>query len=146
VRTAYLLLALAGGAMLPVQAGINAQLARWVESPVRATLISFAVGTVALLAVTLAAYRSWPDGGVGGAPWWVWTGGFLGAFYVFSSIASAPRLGAATLIGALLAGQAVAALAVDHFGWVGFPEDPVTVAKVLGLALIASGLLVIRFA
>jgi transporter family-2 protein len=146
VKSGYLLLALAGGAMLPVQAGINAQLARWIDSPVRAALVSFAVGTAALLLLTLAAYRAWPEDGVGAAPWWVWTGGLLGAFYVFASIAAAPKLGAATLIGAILAGQAVAALVVDNFGWVGFDESPITVAKVLGLALIAAGLVVIRFA
>lgn len=144
VRTGYLLLALAGGAMLPLQAGINAQLARWIDGPVRAALVSFAVGALALLAITLVADRGWPADDLGGAPWWVWTGGFLGAFYVFTSIAAAPRLGAAALIGAILAGQAVAALAVDHFGWVGFPESPVTPAKVLGLALVAGGLLVMR--
>ena len=145
VKAGYLLLALAGGAMLPVQAGINAQLARWVDSPVRAALISFGVGTAALLLLTLAAYRAWPEGGAGGAPWWVWTGGLLGAFYVFASIAAAPKLGAATRIGGILAGQAVAALVVDHFGWVGFEESPITLPRVLGLSLIAAGLLVIRF-
>src|SRR5919108_469601 len=60
------------------------------------------------------------EGGPPAAPWWVWIGGALGAFYVAASIVTAPRLGAATLIALVVAGQAVASLLIDQFGWVGF--------------------------
>jgi uncharacterized membrane protein YdcZ (DUF606 family) len=56
----YLLFAFAAGAMLPIQFGINAQLAHWIDSPLRATLVSFVVGTVALLVAALAFARGWP--------------------------------------------------------------------------------------
>ncbi len=46
--------------------------------------------------------------------------------YVLGSIVAAPCLGAVTLVGLILAGQAVASLLVDHFGWVGFDEHPAT--------------------
>ena len=141
----YLLFALLAGAMLPFQFGINAQLATWLDSPLRATLVSFAVGTLALLAVMLAAYRNWPSTEkIGGAPWWVWIGGFLGAFYVLGSVVTAPKLGAATLVAMILAGQAVASLLVDHFGWVGFEENPVTPGRLGGMALVAVGVALVR--
>jgi len=54
----YLLFGFVAGAMLPIQFGINAQLATWVDSPLRATLISFAVGTAALFVVMLAVSRA----------------------------------------------------------------------------------------
>ncbi len=131
--------------MLPFQAGINARLAAFVDSPVRAALVSFAVGTVALLALTLAFFRGWPGAvRLAEAPWWAWLGGLLGAFYVAGSIVVAPRLGAVTLVAVLLAGQGVASLLVDHFGWVGFDEQPVTLGRVVGLALLASGVALIR--
>ena len=44
----YLVFALAAGAMLPIQFGINAQLAAWVGSPVRAAFVSFVVGALGL--------------------------------------------------------------------------------------------------
>ena len=53
----YLLFGFAAGAMLPVQFGINAQLAEWVGSPLRATLVSFVVGTLALAAAMLVVAR-----------------------------------------------------------------------------------------
>jgi transporter family-2 protein len=141
----YLVFALLAGAMLPFQFGINAQLATWLGSPVRATLVSFAVGTLALAAVTLAAFRNLPSTErIGGAPWWVWVGGLLGAFYVLGSIVTAPKLGAATLVAMILAGQAIASLLVDHFGWVGFEENPVTPGRLLGMALVAAGVALVR--
>jgi transporter family-2 protein len=143
----YLLFGFAAGAMLPIQFGINAQLASWLDSPLRATLVSFAVGTLALFFVMVAAYRDWPGAErIGDAPWWVWAGGLLGAFYVLGSVVTAPKLGAATLVAVILAGQAVASLLVDHFGWVGFEENPITPGRLLGVALVAAGVALVRWA
>lgn len=143
----YFAFALTAGMMLPFQFGINAQLAQWVGGPVRASLLSFAVGTLALLALTIAFYRGWPGSDqVSGAPWWVWVGGLLGAFYVVGSVVTAPRLGAATLVALILAGQAIASLLVDQFGWVGFPEHPVTPGRLAGVVLVAAGVALVRFA
>ena len=90
----YYLFAVAAGAMLPIQFGINAQLASWVGSPLRATLVSFVVGAAVLLVATLVFARSVSGGReLDAAPWWVWLGGFLGAFYVLGSVVTAPKLG-----------------------------------------------------
>jgi transporter family-2 protein len=139
----YLLFALAAGAMLPIQFGINAQLAEWLGGSVRAAFVSFVVGATALLVAVLVASRGWPDR-AGDAPWWVWTGGLLGAFYVLGSIVTAPKLGAATLVALILAGQALASLAVDHFGWVGFDEQPITLLRVVGMLVLAGGVVLVR--
>jgi transporter family-2 protein len=142
---AFLLLALAAGAMLPFQAGINAQLATYVGSPLRAAFVSFGVGTLVLLVVVALFARGVPTGErLAGAPWWTWIGGALGAFYVGGSIAAAPRLGAVTLIGAVLAGQALASVVIDHFGMVGFEEHPASLGRLAGLALIVLGVLLVR--
>ena len=53
----FVILALAAGAALPVQAGINARLATFVGGPLRASMISFAVGTLALALLALVATR-----------------------------------------------------------------------------------------
>lgn len=138
-------LAIVAGAMIPFQAGVNVALSRFVGGPSRAALISFAVGTVALLVVSVLATRGLPTlNRASDAPWWVWIGGLLGAFYVFGSIVSAPRLGAVTLIAAVFAGQAVASLVIDHYGWVGFPEQAISPARLAGIGLLAAGLALVR--
>jgi bacterial/archaeal transporter family-2 protein len=145
VLWAYLLLAFAAGVMLPFQAGVNAELAQWVNSPFRAAFVSFLVGTLVLLVVSVLVFKPLPSWTrLGDAPWWVWIGGALGAFYVAGSIVSAPKLGAATLIALVVAGQALASLAVDHFGWVGFDENPISLGRIGGMVLIAAGVVLVR--
>jgi transporter family-2 protein len=72
-------------------------------------------------------------------------GGCFGAFYILGSVVSAPKLGAAALFAFILFGHAVASLAVDHLGWVGFEENPITPGRLLGLALVAAGVAAVRF-
>ena len=82
---------------------------------------------------------------LGNAPWWVWVGGAFGAFYVAGSIVAAPRLGAAALIAVIVAGQSLASVVVDHFGWVGFEPKHVSAGRIGGMALVLAGAALVRF-
>jgi bacterial/archaeal transporter family-2 protein len=143
----YLALAFAAGACVAFQAGVNAQLSRWVESPLRAAFVSFVVGTIALLFVTLVAVRkAYPSTSrLGDAPWWVWIGGLLGAFYVVVAIVAAPKLGAAALLSSVVAGQMIASVVVDEYGWVGFPERHISPGRIAGIVLVGSGVALVRY-
>lgn len=114
-------LALIGGMALPTQFAVNSQLRGVVGGPVVAGAVSFIVGAVALtIAALLIITRASPQlVGVSEAPWWVWTGGLLGAGYVVSSIILTPRLGAAATVGFFLAGQMIASIVIDHLGLLG---------------------------
>ena len=74
----------------------------------------------------------------------MWLGGALGAFYVVGSIVSAPKLGAATLIALVVAGQGMASLLVDHFGWVGFEAKHISVGRLVGMGLLGAGVVLVR--
>jgi len=139
----YILLVLLGGATLPIQAGVNARLADWLGSPLRASFVSFAVGALVLLLAVLLAARA-VQTGEGDVPWWAWTGGALGAFYVVGAVVSAPRLGAAAFVAVLLTGQTVASLLADQFGWVGYEQRDITPGRIAGVALLAAGVLLVR--
>jgi bacterial/archaeal transporter family-2 protein len=142
---AYLLFAFAAGVVLPLQAGINAELADWLHSPIRAAFVSFLVGSLLLAVAAALVFRPLPSWSrLGHAPWWVWLGGALGAFYVVGSIVSAPKLGAATLIGLIVAGQAMASVIVDHFGWVGFEPKPISAGRLVGMGLVGAGVVLAR--
>lgn len=140
------LLAVAAGVCVPTQAGINTRLSLWTRSPVMAAAISFLVGTVVLCGYLLAQrlplppLRSVPE-----QPWWLWSGGALGAFFVAVTIYLAPRLGATTMLAWLLAGQMIAALLLDHFGLLGFPLHPLSIGRVAGILLLLAGALMVRF-
>jgi len=141
------LAALMGGMLISVQAGINAQLSRSLGMPLGAATISFAVGLVALLGVgligrvglpSLQALRAVP-------PHLLFTGGLLGATFVFGSIMLAPRLGAGALVALVVTGQLLTALVLDHFGLVGFPEHALSPGRALGAVLLIAGVVLVRF-
>jgi len=141
----YILFAVIAGACAPTQAGINAQLRIFTEDPVTAAFISFAVGTAGLFFYALMLRIPWPAfQTLTQLPWWLWSGGLLGAFLVVVTILLVPKLGAATLMGCMIAGQMLASLLLDHYGIVGYPVHPATVWRVIGVALVVSGVVMIK--
>jgi transporter family-2 protein len=145
VEIVLVVVALLAGAGLPVQAGTNAVMGRYVGRPEWAAFLNFAVGLVALGA-WLAALRLAPPPtlALARAPWWAWTGGFLGAFYVSAIVLLTPRLGVQATLALAVAGQLVVALALDHFGALGLEIRPVTPSKLLGVALLVVSVVLIR--
>jgi transporter family-2 protein len=141
----YVLFAMAAGAMMPVQAGINLRLRGSLGDPVWAAAVSFGVGTVALLAYLLVTRTPAPSFGMAAsAPAWAWTGGALGAFFVFATIVLAGQIGAASMMAWLLAGQLIAALALDHFGVVGYQVHTVSWPRVFGVCLLLAGAVLVN--
>ena len=133
------------GLVLPLQAGINAQLRIGIGHPVLAALVSFSVGTAALALFAIGLRAPVPvSGSLSRIPWWQWTGGLLGAGYIAAAVVLAPRLGAATLVAAVVAGQMIASLLLDHFGWVGFTQHAISGPRVLGAALVICGVVLIQ--
>lgn len=136
----YILLALIGGMAIASQAPINARLREIVVSPVMSALISFAIGTLALFIMYLTGFAGPASfDRILKMPWWYWVGGVLGAFYVFTALTSVSKLGAATVVSLVIVGQLVAALAIDSFGLFGMPVIPISMQRVLGLALLIVG-------
>lgn len=141
----YLLMALLAGAMLPFQAGINSQLARWTNHTVIAGLISFIVGTLAMIAAAAALRPAWPAvGHLAQAPWWSWLGGLLGAYFIAAAIIVVPKLGAALFVAVVVAGQTLVAIILDHFGLLGYAVRPLGVWRIVGVALLLAGVWLIR--
>ena len=139
------LLAMCVGIALPLQAGINAELRVWLGHPVQAALVSFSAGTLALIILVLVLRLPWTAAQpLASAPWWIWFGGLLGVAYVSMTIVLAPRLGAATLLSAAMAGQLMGSLVMDHYGIVGYSVRTISTGRVLGVALLLLGVLLIH--
>jgi transporter family-2 protein len=144
VEILLVVLALAIGAGLPVQAGVNAEMARHGGRPEWAALVNFGVGFVALAGWVLATRALPASGTIGKAPLWAWSGGLLGAFYVSAVVFLVPRLGIALTLGLTVAGQMAGALLLDHAGALGVATRPVTGGRLLGAALLVAGVMLIR--
>lgn len=142
--TLAILAVVLGGALTALQSPTNARLAEAVNSPVNAALISFVVGAIALL-VLAAALQARPDMAATRAlPWHTWLGGLYGAVFVVAAAYAVPKLGVATTITLMVAGQMLISLFLDHFGFMGVPKQPITATRLAGVMMLIGGVLLVR--
>jgi transporter family-2 protein len=73
------------------------------------------------------------------APRWLWLGGVMGVFVVFTITVAAPRIGTTATIGLLIAGQLAMGVVIDRYGLFGLERIPVSWPRVLGIVLLAAG-------
>ena len=139
-------IALALGITAVVQVGINSDLRSLIGNPYQTALISTTVSTVFLIALSTVVYhRPYPDMQVfRDANWWMWTGGVIGALFVAGTAGLVSRLGSSVLFTVIVLGQLLAAAVIDHFGWFGLDEHPVTLPRAAGLGLVIAGAVLVR--
>lgn len=141
----FVILAIVIGSLMPFQAGLNAELTRFLRNPYLGAFISLSVGAMIMSVIILF------NGGFGelkrlaSAPPHLFLGGLLGAIFVGSSLFFIPRMGATAMIAAFITGQLLGSVMVDHFGLMGLAPNPVTITRIMGIILLFAGLfLVIR--
>ncbi len=140
----YVALAMLGGSVMPIQAGFNRELGRHFGSPMLATLNNFAGGTLIMLVACLALAPTPTLAAAASAPWWAWLGGACGVTLVFSSTVAVKHVGSAGLVASLLAGQLICSLVIDQFGLLGHEVRAMTLPRLLGVALLVGGLVLIQ--
>lgn len=146
-RTIYLLAALIGGAILPVQVGLNTLLRRYVGEPMQVTFISYLAGTLASLGICFFARYPLPAAtSLAQTSWWMWIGGCLGTFYVWSTIFATPRIGAALAVALTIAGQMIAALFLDHYGAIGLTKYAASPTRIIGVVFVVLGVSLVAYA
>jgi transporter family-2 protein len=141
-----LLLAVIAGAVVPFQSAINANLGRGLGHPLWATLASLLVSILVLLPIMLAMRVPLPSVAfISKAPLWMWAGGAFGVCFISLALVLLPKLGASGFMALALAGQVVASLVLDHFGWFGLVQRQVSLPRVLGALLLIGGVVLIQF-
>ena len=131
------------GGFIALQAPINSTLGRSIASPLAAASISFAVGTAALVAITLILSGS--AGGFGGVgvarslSWVYLTGGLLGAVYVTTALITVRTLGAGSVTAATVTGQLTTSIVIDRLGVLGLEARPLSWQRIAGVVLLVAG-------
>ena len=138
-----ILTVVAVGGLIPLQAGINASLRASLNSPIFAAITNFGVGG-ALLVLFGSRVTAPSLAEAARTPWWQWVGGSMGAVLVLAGVLLSHRLGAATFVASIILGQLVSSVVLDHFGWAGYAQHSLNGVRVLGLALLAAGVYLIR--
>jgi len=99
-------------------------------------LLSTLIATLALVATTrsVAGFSDAVH-----APAWLWIGGLMGVFIVFTITFSTPRIGATATIGILIAGQLAMGVVIDKWGLFGLEQLDISWPRLLGVLLLAAG-------
>ncbi len=142
-RGLAVLLGVGAGCLVGLQAPINSRLGRSVGTAQAATF-SFLVGTVLLVAIASV----WSGGlgalsKVGQVPWWALVGGALGAVFVTVALVAVRTLGASGFTAVVIAGQLLMSVAIDRFGLVGVAKQPIGATRIIGLALLVAGVVLV---
>jgi bacterial/archaeal transporter family-2 protein len=138
-----LLLTVVAGGLIAMQAPINSMLGKSVGTFAAAS-VSFVVGTIALVLITVLIGGGFGDvGEASHLPWYYLTGGLLGAVYVTTALVAVRSLGAGGVTAATIAGQLTMSVIADRAGILGLPEKAVTLPRVIGVLLLAAGVFLI---
>jgi transporter family-2 protein len=135
-------LAIGAGAAAAIQSAANAGLKSHIGlgSALLVNTTVVLIATIVLWLSTGANTTFFPKA----APWTLYIGGLYGFATIAALALAFPQLGAAWAIAMMVLGQGVAALVIDHFGLMGMPRDPITATRLLGVGLVALGIVVIR--
>ena len=141
-----ILFAVTAGAGVAAQAVINGRLRFILGAPVWAATAQFVVGLLMLVLFATLSRQSLPAAAdIARAPWWMWTGGFFGAFFILMAVVTTPVLGAALMLASSIVGQLAAALVIDHYGLFGATVIRVSPTRLIGVVFLAVGVILIRW-
>lgn len=139
------LLAVAAGGSIVIQQVLNANLRTALNSAAWSGFTSYLVGLACMALLAMALRDPLPSAGVAlRIPWWAWSGGLFGAIFIGLAIYLVPQLGAATFIALLVTGQMLASVTVDHFGWLGLTQRSIDLPRLIGVAMLIGGVVLIR--
>ena len=141
------LLGIVAGMLVATQVSVNGELARALQSPVHAALVSFSLGALALLVIlTIKERRFGRIRQATGAdkPWWIWIGGILGGIYVFAAAELAPQIGTGQTVVLSLLGLIGGSLLVDKFGLFAASKKSIAPLQIIGLLILVTGVVLIR--
>ena len=140
----WIVMAVIAGAFLPMQGSMNSKLAKAGENPVYASMISFTIGVLALVAYILLTSQNVSWKGLKDAPSYSWLGGVLGAFYVTVIVFAFPKIGPGLTFGLVVAGQLITSMVMEHFQIMGTPHQPISLGRIVGVLLIIIGVVAVK--
>jgi bacterial/archaeal transporter family-2 protein len=132
------------GGLVAAQAPVNNILSHRVGT-LGAVSVNFLVGAVLVLTITFAFAGGFSgDEGAESPAWFYWVfGGLAGVGIVLTTLVTVRELGAGGLTAATIAGQLTLSVILDRAGALGLDERAITWEKMVGIALLAAGTVLI---
>ncbi len=135
----YALVMLVVGLGIPMFAALNGGLAARLQNPMLASTFAL-LAAIAVIVTTLLLTEGVPrlqfDASI---PVWFYFGGVFVAIYILGMTWIAPRFGVGNAVAFVLLGQLISMALIDHFGWFGAAQFPITLPRIAGLLLMTAG-------
>ncbi len=135
------LLSLSLGVVLVVHLAMNGQVGNVMKNPRVANAVFWCIGALTAIVIGLTGWQSGALASLKQVNPILLTGGALGACLVFAIAWLMPQVGARDVMITLLAGQIIGGMVLSHFGWLGSPQQPITVMKIIGVLIMITGVL-----
>lgn len=140
----FILFAAGAGITSALQSGTNNALQKALGTQLWTVSIVSVVTLAVSLVLSLASGERLPNGqAIAQTPWWAWTGGVLGIVFVLATVYASPKLGAGLFVALIVTASTVAALVLDHFGWMGFQVHQAGIERMAGAVLMIGGVALI---
>ncbi len=136
-------LLLLGGMAIAAQSSINGTLSMHTDVVTTAWLTNVVASVVLLLLVIF--FEAPQAATMFSVPSWQLAGALFGNFSMVAIVIAVPRIGTAATIVAIIAGQIVMGLIVDHFGWFGNTQILLDYKRIAAITLLAGALYLIYF-
>ncbi|WP_339532339.1 DMT family transporter [Pseudomonas mucidolens] len=133
-----LMLVVAAGAVLSVQAAINGRLGQTV-GVLRSSLLTFAVGAV-VTGLLIVFFEPAHAVSLLQVPKWQLTGALFGVVYMIVMVGAVPVVGTAVATVAVIVGQLGMGMLIDNFGWLGNPSIELSGSRILAMLCLALAL------
>ena len=127
------------GVVLAVHLAMNGKVGSAISNVRVGNALFWCIGALGAVAIGLTGWQSGALSPVRQVHPALLTAGILGASLVFAIAWLIPQVGAGPVMITLLAGQVIGGLVLSHFGWLGSPIQPITVTRLVGVAVMIGG-------
>jgi transporter family-2 protein len=135
----YALLMLVAGLGIPIMAALNGSLGAKIQSPALATSILFLVGGIISIGFLFLSGGMPKSSPIESVPVYFYFGGFFVIFYILSITWVAPKFGVGNAVSFVLLGQLVSMAIIDHYSFLGAPQNTISFQRLIGLVLMVTG-------
>lgn len=131
------------GGMIAVQSVLNATLGERLGNLGSVLILTFVSMVVLVLTIGLFPNTAHFDSIPGLSEWYLYVGGVLGVVILAAPILLVPRIGTTFTLVAIVMGQLLMALLIDHFGLFASPRIAASLPRIVGIALVALGAILV---
>jgi transporter family-2 protein len=129
------------GVVLAVHLSMNGKVGSVLNNPRVGNALFWCIGAVGALAIGLTGWQPGALNALKDVNPVLLTAGLMGACLVFAIAWLIPLVGAGSVMITLLAGQILGGMLMSHFGWLGSPQEPVTLTRLIGALVMIGGVL-----